>query len=60
MWFLMQSTIIFAVMASNIKWHWTPNGYLAGLIGFVAAYGATLALSYLTSLFKTKRPTGHF
>jgi hypothetical protein len=33
MWFLFQSTIIFAVMASNIHWHWTPNGYLAGLIG---------------------------
>lgn len=58
MWFLMQSTIIFAVMASNIKWHWTPNGYLAGLIGFVAAYGATLALSYLGSLLKTNRTTG--
>jgi hypothetical protein len=30
MWLLFQSTIIFAVVASNIKWHWTPNGYLAG------------------------------
>lgn len=60
MWFVLQSLIIFAVMASNIRWHWTPNGYLAGLIGFVAAYGATLALSYLTSLFKTKRTTSHF
>jgi hypothetical protein len=29
MWFLIQSSIIFAVVASNIKWYWTPNGYLA-------------------------------
>jgi hypothetical protein len=56
-WFCLQSLIIFAVMASNIRWHWTPNGYLAGLIGFVAAYGATVFLSYLTSLLKTKRPS---
>jgi hypothetical protein len=33
MWFLFRGTIIFAVVASNIKRHWTPNGYLAGLIG---------------------------
>ena len=55
MWFLIQSAIIFAVVGSNIHWQWTPNGYLAGLIGVVLAYGATVLLSYLTSLFKTKR-----
>jgi hypothetical protein len=60
MWFCFQSVIIFAVIASNIHWHWTTNGYLAGLAGFVAAYGATLAVSYMTSLFKTKRASGHF
>jgi hypothetical protein len=54
MWFF-PSSIIFAVMASNIRWHWTPNGYLAGLIGAVLAYGATVVLSYLTSLFRIKR-----
>jgi hypothetical protein len=31
MYFLLQSSIIFAVVASNIRWHWTPNGYLARL-----------------------------
>ena len=44
MWFLLQSAIIFAVIASNIHFHWTPNGYLAGLIGVVLAYGLTLLL----------------
>ena len=38
MWLLFQSTIIFAIVASNIKWHWTPNGYLAGLIGVGLAW----------------------
>jgi hypothetical protein len=24
-WLIFQSSIIFAVVASNIHWHWTPN-----------------------------------
>jgi hypothetical protein len=44
----------------RVDWHWTTNGYLAGLVGFVAAYGATLALSYITNLFKTNRTSGRF
>ena len=31
-WLVFQSSIIFAVVASNIHWHWTPNGY-AQLVG---------------------------
>jgi hypothetical protein len=27
--YLLQSLIIFAVVASNIHWQWTPNTYLA-------------------------------
>jgi hypothetical protein len=44
MWYLFQGVIIFAVGASNIYWHWTPNGYLVGLVGVGAAYGATFLL----------------
>jgi hypothetical protein len=55
MWFLLQSAIIFAVVASNLHWHWTENGYLAGLIGAVLAYGVAVLLSYITSLLKIKR-----
>ena len=47
MYFLFQSSIIFAVMASNIHWQWTPNGYLAGLIGVGLAYGLTRLLNVL-------------
>ena len=42
MWFLLQSSIIFAVVASNIHWHWTPNGYLAAMIGIGLAWLITL------------------
>ncbi len=44
MWFLFQSAIIFAVMASNIHWHWTPNGYLASAIGIGLAWLLTRLL----------------
>jgi hypothetical protein len=46
LWFLIQSSIIFAVIASNIHWQWTPNTYLAGLIGAALAYGVTVVLGY--------------
>jgi hypothetical protein len=55
MWWLLQSSIIFAVYAANIHWRITPNGYLVGLAGFVAAYSATVVLSYLTGLLTTNR-----
>jgi hypothetical protein len=45
MWFLLQSLIIFAVMASNIHWQWTPNGYIPALLGGGLAYGATQLLT---------------
>jgi hypothetical protein len=44
MWLILQSGIIFAVVASNIHWRWTPNGYLAAGLGILAAYVATVAI----------------
>jgi hypothetical protein len=41
MYFLLQISIIFAVTASNIRWHWTPKPYLASLIGAGLAFGLT-------------------
>jgi hypothetical protein len=43
MWWLIQSSIIMAVLVSNIQYHWTPNGYLASLLAGIAAYLATAA-----------------
>jgi hypothetical protein len=54
-WFLLQSLIIFAVMASNIAWQWTTNAYLAGVLGFIAALLATVGLSNLLLWARQKR-----
>jgi hypothetical protein len=45
-----QGSIIFAVVASNIRWHWTPNGYLASILGFLAALLVTVGLSRLIEM----------
>lgn len=55
MWFLFQGTIIFLVIASNIRWHWTPNGYLASAIGAALAFGATAAINQLVLWSRQKR-----
>ena len=47
MWFLLQSLIIFAVMASNIYFKWTPNGYLAAMLGGIAALLVTVGINGL-------------
>jgi hypothetical protein len=45
MWFLFQSTIIFAVVASNIHRQWTPNGYLPAILGAGLAWLLTRLLN---------------
>jgi hypothetical protein len=55
MWFLLQSLIVFAVVASNIHWQWTPNGYLASLIGVGAAFFVTMGVNQLL-LWARKQP----
>lgn len=40
-WRLFQSLVIFAVIASNIRWQWTPNGYIPALFGGLLAYFLT-------------------
>jgi hypothetical protein len=54
--YLFQSSIIFAVMASNIEWHWAPpHSYVPALAAFVAAYIATALLNGLINLLPIKR-----
>lgn len=50
LWRVFQLAIIFAVIGSNIEWRWTPNSYLAALLGFGAAYVATVLLTLLAGL----------
>ena len=58
MWLLFQSLIIFAVVASNIHWHWTPNGYLAGMLGWIAALLLTVGITNLIDLLRRRRTIG--
>lgn len=46
-WRLFQIAIVFAVIASNIEYKWTENGYAAAFIAGYAAYAATCLLSAL-------------
>jgi hypothetical protein len=55
MWQLLQCLVIFAVMASNIAWHWTPNTYLAGILGWIAALVLTGVINELSDLLGRRR-----
>lgn len=55
MWHLFQILIMFAVMASNIHWKWTPNGYLASAIGIGLALLITLILNEIIELLSRKK-----
>src|SRR5712664_4015412 len=46
-WRLFQLLIVFAVGAANIHWQWTPNPWVIGFLGVLAAMIATALLSRL-------------
>jgi hypothetical protein len=50
MWYFLQAIVMFAVMASNIHFHWTPNGYLAALIAATATWAVMWALDFVLSV----------
>ncbi|MGK7056891.1 hypothetical protein AB4853_10455 [Bradyrhizobium sp. 1050_B9_N1_2] len=54
-WYLFQGLIVFGVVASNIHWHWTPNGYLASVIGAGLALIATLLVNDIAALRARKK-----
>jgi hypothetical protein len=54
-WYLFQGLIVFAVIASNIHWQWTPNGYLASAIGAGLALVATLLVNDIAALRARKK-----
>lgn len=41
MWRLIQLSVVFAVLASNIHFRWTPNPYAASVVAFLAALFVT-------------------
>lgn len=58
MWFLIQAVVIFAVVSSNIAHQWTPNSYLAGIIGIGLALLLTVSWNGLSKLLGQKRVGG--
>jgi hypothetical protein len=55
MWLLLQSLVIFAVVASNAHYHWTPNHYLPAILGWLAALLVTVGLNGLSDLLRRVR-----
>lgn len=55
MWLFLQSSIVFLVVASNIYWQWTPNGYVAGGLGIGAALIVTLLANDIAELWARKK-----
>jgi asparagine N-glycosylation enzyme membrane subunit Stt3 len=56
-WRIFQAAVVAAVLFSNIHWHWTPNGYLASIIGIFAAFLATVVLTRIIDLWRRAKPT---
>ena len=46
LWQIFQLAVFAAVVGSNIQWNWTPNMYLASLMGGAAAFVLTAAISW--------------
>jgi hypothetical protein len=46
MWKLLQLVVFVAVYFTGIYYEWTPNGYVLGVLTFLAALFATLLLSW--------------
>ena len=51
---LIQYLIFSAVVVSNAQWEWTPNGYLAGLIGTALAFVVTVAVTRLADALRLR------
>lgn len=53
-WKIVQAVIFTAVLFSNVHWQWTPNAYLASLIGIGAAFCVTLGVQSATDLLRSR------
>jgi hypothetical protein len=46
-WYLLQGTIWFAVVGSNIQWHWSDNYIVTNGLALFCAFAATALLGDL-------------
>ena len=54
-WLTIQLLVAFAVLSANIYWQITPNGVVAALGAFGAAYSVTWLLSWLSDRRKRRK-----
>ena len=59
MWFVFQGLVIFAVVASNIHWQWTPNGYLPSVLGVALAFVLSRLIGWLWGLRNLRGAQSH-
>ena len=57
--YLLQATIVGAVMIHNEYHRWTPNKVAAGIVGFALAYVATLVIFEARRLLRRRLSRGH-
>lgn len=56
-WKALQFCIVAAVLFSNIHWQWTPNGYAAAVVAFLAALLVSLIPIMVSDLTAFARRT---
>lgn len=54
-WRILQMIVMTAVVFSNIYWEWTPNPYLASIIGAVVAWLVSIGVASLIDLSRKLR-----
>lgn len=47
LWKIVQAVVFAAVLFSNVHWQWTPNTYLASMIGVAVTFCFTASVSWL-------------
>lgn len=54
MWKLIQYLIVSGMVMSNVHWQWTPNPYVAGLLGVGVAFVVTMVVVRLADALRGK------
>lgn len=54
-WYLFQGLVMFAVIGTNIHFHWTPNPLIPAALGYGVAFALTAGLCWLFARPRTGR-----
>jgi uncharacterized membrane protein YgaE (UPF0421/DUF939 family) len=58
LWHAVQGSIFMVVIFSNVTLHWTPNNYLAAMIGIAVAFMVTKLLAVAALPLRGRAVTG--